>query len=253
MQGGATVTAEESAFGLLSGLQVKRATRKGATTFLAVFRETTDGGKDAELKAVRFDYEAYLSRKLNSAERNYPTGDREMLGIYYALQTWRCYLEGASFTVNSDNLNHTWFNKKKDLSRRQAKWMLWMESYYSGTEIEYKQGKNNLSDPLSCRPDLASFMSNVTYGAFLDLVCKSYKTDPMYLESPPMLTEHDGLWYTPGERLAIPRDTGLKQMILQELHDCPSAGHLGVTKNATTFCQPILVAAHDTHGAALRN
>jgi hypothetical protein len=34
---------------------------------------------------------AYLSRKLNSAERKYPTGDREMLGIYYALQTWRCY------------------------------------------------------------------------------------------------------------------------------------------------------------------
>jgi hypothetical protein len=44
-----------------------------------------------------------------------------MLGIYYALQIWRCYLEGASFKVNSDHLNHTWFNKKKDLSRRQAK------------------------------------------------------------------------------------------------------------------------------------
>jgi hypothetical protein len=73
-------------------------------------------------------------------------------------------------------------------------------------------------------------MSNVTDGAFLDLVRKSYKTDPMYLESPPMLTEHDGLWYMPGERLAIPRDTGLKQMILQELHDYPNAGHLGVTK-----------------------
>jgi hypothetical protein len=135
---------------------------------------------------------AYLSRKLNSAERNYPTCDREMLGIYYALQTWRCYLEGASFKVNSDHLNHTWFNKKNDLSSRQAKWMLWMESYYSGTEIEYKQGKNNLSESLSRRPDLASFMSNVTDGAFLDLVRKSYKTDPMYLESPPMLTEHDG-------------------------------------------------------------
>jgi hypothetical protein len=64
---------------------------------------------------------AYLSRKLNTTERNYPTGDREMLGIYYALQIWRCYLEGASFKVNSDHLNHTWFNKKKDLSRRQAK------------------------------------------------------------------------------------------------------------------------------------
>lgn len=173
---------------------------------------------------------AYLSRKLNSAERNYPTGDREMLGIYYALQVWRCYLEGATFKVNSDHLNHTWFNKKKDLSRRQAKWMLWIESYYSGTEIEYKQGKHNLSDPLSRRPDLASFISSVTDGSFLDLVRKGYEADPMYREPPPMLTEHGGLWYMQGERLAIPRDAGLKQLILQELHDCPSAGHLGVTK-----------------------
>jgi hypothetical protein len=37
MQGGATVTAEESAFGLLSGLQVKRAMRKGATAFRLLF------------------------------------------------------------------------------------------------------------------------------------------------------------------------------------------------------------------------
>jgi hypothetical protein len=71
--------------------------------------------------------------------------------------------------------------------------MLWVESFYSGTEIEYKQGKNNLSDPPSRRPDLASFMSNVTDGAFLDLARKSYKADRMYLESPPMLTEHDSL------------------------------------------------------------
>ncbi|WIA44486.1 hypothetical protein OEZ86_007230 [Tetradesmus obliquus] len=173
---------------------------------------------------------AYLSRKLNSAERNYPTGDREMLGIYYALQTWRCYLEGASFKINSDHLNHTWFNKKKDLSRRQAKWMLWMESYYSGTEIDYKQGKDNLSDPLSRRPDLASFISSVADDSFLEMVRKGYEADPMYREPPSVLAEHGGLWYMPGERLAIPRDASLKQLILEELHDCPSAGHLGVTK-----------------------
>lgn len=33
---------------------------------------------------------AYLSRKLTPTERNYPTGDREMLAIYHALQQWRC-------------------------------------------------------------------------------------------------------------------------------------------------------------------
>jgi hypothetical protein len=165
-----------------------------------------------------------------SAERNYPTGDREMLSIYYALQVWRCYLEGATFKVNSDHLNHTWFNKKKDLSGRQAKWMLWMESYYSCTEINYKEGKYNLSDPLSRRPDLASFIASTSSASFLDLVREGYKSDPMYQEPPSVLSEHGGLWYIQGERLAIPRKADLRQQILQELHDCPSAGHLGVTK-----------------------
>ena len=45
---------------------------------------------------------AYLSRKLSPTERRYPIGDKEMLGIYYALTEWRCYLEGAKFKVNSD-------------------------------------------------------------------------------------------------------------------------------------------------------
>jgi hypothetical protein len=153
-----------------------------------------------------------------------------MLGIYDELQIWRCYLAGACFKVNSDHLKHTWFNKKKDLSLRQAKWMLWMESYYSGTEIDYKQGKYNLSDPLSRRPDLASFFSDVADVSFLEMVRKSYELDPMYRDPPSVQTQHEGLWYMQGERLAIPRDTALRQLILQELHDCPSAGHLGVNK-----------------------
>jgi hypothetical protein len=50
---------------------------------------------------------AYLSRKLSPTERRYPIGDKELLGIYWALTEWRCYLEGVQFRVNSDHLNHT--------------------------------------------------------------------------------------------------------------------------------------------------
>jgi hypothetical protein len=53
---GGSVNTEEAAFGLLSGLQVKRAMRKGAMAFLAVLREATDG-KVAELEEVKFDYD----------------------------------------------------------------------------------------------------------------------------------------------------------------------------------------------------
>jgi hypothetical protein len=44
---------------------------------------------------------AYISKKLSDTEARYPTGDREMLAIVHALQQWRCYLEGAQFTICS--------------------------------------------------------------------------------------------------------------------------------------------------------
>lgn len=171
---------------------------------------------------------AYLSRKLSQTECNYDTGERELLGIVYALTTWRCYLEGAKFKVNSDHLNHTWFHQKKTLTRRQVKWMLWLESYYSGTEITYKEGKDNLSDPLSRRPDLAA-ISSISNDELRVQVSKGYELDPYYDNPVPALKLVDGLWYL-CDRLAIPHDKSLRRRIIAECHDCPSSGHLGITK-----------------------
>jgi hypothetical protein len=42
---------------------------------------------------------AFESKKLNSAELNYQTTKKEMLVVVHALRVWRCYLEGADFTV----------------------------------------------------------------------------------------------------------------------------------------------------------
>lgn len=189
---------------------------------------------------------AFLSRKLIPAERNYPTGDREMLAIYYALNQWRCYLEGAKFKVNSDHLNHTWFAKKRELSRRQAKWSLWIESYYGDVEIKYKSGKENLSDPLSRRPDLLRLEPAATDtpaetdggdeeegDSLLARIRAGYPQDSYYnQDTPPGVLRFDSgtrLWYF-HDRVAVPAVPVLRQAIIAECHDCPSAGHLGVTK-----------------------
>jgi hypothetical protein len=173
---------------------------------------------------------AYISKKLSEAEQRYPNGDREMLAIVHALQQWRCYLEGAEFTVNSDHLNHTWFAAKKaqNLSRRQAKWTEWLESYYGGVDIQWKEGKTNPADPLSRRPDLAS-MSSVQDNIFVEQLRNAYEQDPYYLRSPKYLTCSHGIWYM-RDRVAIPACKPLRLRILRECHDCPSAGHLGVAK-----------------------
>ena len=46
---------------------------------------------------------AYFSKKLNDAERNYSTTEKELAGVMYALKEWRCYLLGKSFKVITDH------------------------------------------------------------------------------------------------------------------------------------------------------
>jgi hypothetical protein len=52
---------------------------------------------------------AFESRKVNSAELNYQTTKKEMLAVVHALRVWRCYLEGADFTVYTDHVSNTYF------------------------------------------------------------------------------------------------------------------------------------------------
>lgn len=42
---------------------------------------------------------AFLSRKLNSAERNYPVHEKELLAIVHACRQWRHHLQGDQHTV----------------------------------------------------------------------------------------------------------------------------------------------------------
>lgn len=46
---------------------------------------------------------AYFSKRLNQAEENYRTNDRELLGLIYFLKQFRCYLEGTEFEVITNN------------------------------------------------------------------------------------------------------------------------------------------------------
>jgi hypothetical protein len=55
------------------------------------------------------------SRKLNSAELNHQTTEKEMLAVVHALCVWWCYLEGANFTVYTDHVSNTYFQTQPNL------------------------------------------------------------------------------------------------------------------------------------------
>ena len=96
---------------------------------------------------------AYHSRKLNSAERNYPTHEKELLSFVEAAEQWRHYLHGQKFLLKTDNWSNTHIQTQPRLDPKgQARWMekLSVLDY----DIEHIPGKHNVvADALSRRAD----------------------------------------------------------------------------------------------------
>jgi hypothetical protein len=73
-----------------------------------------------------------------------------LLAVVHALRVWRCYLEGAEFTVYTDHVSNTYFQTQPNLSRRQARWLEFLQPF--GTfEWKYRKGAKDVADALSRR------------------------------------------------------------------------------------------------------
>ncbi|KAI3655287.1 hypothetical protein MP638_001659, partial [Amoeboaphelidium occidentale] len=97
---------------------------------------------------------AFYSRQLNSAERNYEIYDKELLAVHDCFKEWRHYLQGGRYqvTVLSDHKNLEYFMSSKQLTRRQARWSLFLNEF--DWVITHIPGKLNVkADILSRRPD----------------------------------------------------------------------------------------------------
>lgn len=67
---------------------------------------------------------AYYSRRLTSAEFNYPIHDKEMLAIVSCLREWQAELQSVAkpFTILSDHKNLSYFSTKRLLNERQVRY-----------------------------------------------------------------------------------------------------------------------------------
>ncbi|KAL6323626.1 hypothetical protein AAG906_039221 [Vitis piasezkii] len=91
---------------------------------------------------------AFMSRALGVSKQSLSTYAREMLAIIVAIQTWRPYLLGRRFTIQTDQRSLKYLLEQRILTPEQQKWMSKLVGY--DYEIVYKPGKTNqAADALS--------------------------------------------------------------------------------------------------------
>ena len=94
---------------------------------------------------------AFMSKKLNTAQRNYSVTERECLAAVEAIKKFRCYLELQEFEVITDHSSLVWLMKQQDVTGRLARWV-WRLQGYKFT-ISHRKGKQNtVPDALSRIP-----------------------------------------------------------------------------------------------------
>lgn len=172
---------------------------------------------------------AYHSRKFTPAERNYPTGEQELLAVHDALTVWRCYLEGSTVTLVTDHNPNTFLNTKALLSRRQARWMEFLARFHYSWL--YRPGRINVADPLSrsmASPEPA-IVGSVQDPDLLTSIVQGYARDVWFRNTAntAALRLLEGRLWMKGTVVAVPRIRTLLNRIIHDHHATPWAGHPG--------------------------
>jgi len=90
---------------------------------------------------------SYLSHKLNKAQRNYSTIEKELLAIVLAVRTYRIYLSKPT-VVFSDHQPLVYMHKLTSVNNRLLRWSLELAPY--DLKVTYLKGvRNCLADFLS--------------------------------------------------------------------------------------------------------
>lgn len=123
---------------------------------------------------------AFMSKKLNSSQRNYSVTERECLAAIEGIKKFRCYLEMQEFEVITDHSSLLWLMRQPDLSGRLARWVFKLQSY--NFSISHRRGSDHVV------PDALSRIPSATVDSIdicepgIDLDSPHFDTDLEYID-----------------------------------------------------------------------
>lgn len=211
-----------------------------ATGVGSVLYQVSDDGQEHPI--------AYMSKKLNSAQRNYSVTELECLAAVLSLKKFRQYVEGMPFKVVTDHASLKWLMSQKDLAGRLARWSLKLQAF--DFSIEHRKGtanvvpdalsrmyidevSHNLDVNLSIDLDSPHFLSSEYTAIKADIQSFANRFPDIEVREPHVFVrqfrrQDDDLGTAHSWRLWVPSE--LRRNLLVGAHDVPQSAHRGIGK-----------------------
>ncbi|GJW74279.1 putative reverse transcriptase domain-containing protein [Tanacetum coccineum] len=185
---------------------------------------------------------AYDSRQLKVHEENYTTHDLELGAVVFALRLWRHYLYGTKCVVFTDHKSLQYILNQKELNLRQQRWIELLSDY--DCEIRYHPKKANVvADVLSRkemnRPLRARALMMTVHNDLPKQILKAQKEAMKKKNVKAKFLERlikqifefrlDGTRCF-GNHVWLSRFSGLRDLIMHEVHKSKYSIHLGSDK-----------------------
>ncbi|MCO5562486.1 hypothetical protein L7F22_016113 [Adiantum nelumboides] len=174
---------------------------------------------------------AYESRRLSSNEQILGIYEKELLAVLHALDSWKHYLLGTPFILQTDHQNLKYFMTQTKLYDKQMRWANFLSRF--NFHIAHIAGKHNqVADALSRWPK-ENAVSLATHNDLSSMI-DEYAIDPNFKDVSSAIalgkkeepfTLQDG-YLLHGNRLCITRS--LREKVMFESHAPPYAGHRGI-------------------------
>jgi len=166
---------------------------------------------------------AYFSEKLNNAQLNYPTYDKELYALIRTLHNWKHYLLLKAFVIHSDHESLQYLRRQGKLNKRHAKWVEYLEQFLY--IIKHKKRKANVvADALSRRQYTLLAMLDVKLLGFehiKELYFHDHDFSQIYALCDTCahngFVKHKGFLFK-GSKLCIPQ-CSIRELLTREAHE----------------------------------